>query len=548
MKRQLASLNHITAAYFDAPVLRDVTLEFLSQEVAGVVGPNGAGKSTLLKCLLGELPPDAGTVVRARNLTIGYLPQESELDPDATAWEVMQEAVPALRAVETALAEAEAQLGQAQVYENPQRLEAALECQAQLLQRYEELRGPSFAHTVKATLRQVGLEDSCHDRAIAVLSGGQKKLLVLARILVARPDMLLLDEPDNHLDIRSKQLLERLIGRFEGGVVVISHDRFLLDIVADQILEVDAGKVTTWKGNYSEYVLQKEIAAARQAQKFQAQQKEIRRLEASAARLMHWGSVFDNPKFIRRAQSMQKRIDRMERIEKPATESRALRLDLPPRRSSAKVVDMRQVSLSFDAVDEPLLRDLDLLIWKGERVGLVGPNGSGKTVLLSLVRGQRQPTAGEIILGPSVVPGFYDQEHRNLDYASTLIETVRRKRRMDEAAAVNFLGAFQFGYRTCKGKVGALSGGERSRLQMALLMLDEPNFLLLDEPTNNLDIRSAEALEEALADFAGAMLIVSHDRYFLERIANRIVVLEQGRLREFRGSLADYLTRLALAA
>lgn len=360
--------------------------------------------------------------------------------------------------------------------------------------------------------------------------------------------MLLLDEPDNHLDIRGKQLLERLIGRFEGGAVVISHDRFLLDIVADQILEVEGGKVTPWKGNYSEYVLQKEIAVARQAQKFQAQQKEIRRLEASAARLMHWGSVFDNPKFIRRGQSMQKRMERMERMEKPVTEARAMRLDLPPRRSSAKVVDMRQVSLAFDEADAPLLRDLDLLIWKGERVGLVGPNGSGKTVLLSLVQGQRRPTSGEIILGPSVVPGFYDQEHRNLDYALTLIETVRQKRRLDEAAAVNFLGAFQFGYRICKGKVGALSGGERSRLQMALLMLDEPNFLLLDEPTNNLDIRSAEVLEEALTAFAGAMLIVSHDRYFLERIANRIVVLEEGRLREFRGSLADYLTRLALAA
>lgn len=545
MKHKLASLNHITAAYFDAPVLRDVTLEFMSQETVGVVGPNGAGKSTLLKCLLGTLVPDEGTVVKAGHLKVGYLPQESELDPALTVMDVMRDALPELQAVEASLAAVENSLGLPQVYEDPARLEAVLAEQAALLEQFGALGGPSFAHTLVATLRQVGLPDPCHGQKVATLSGGQKKLLVLARILISRPDLLLLDEPDNHLDIRGKQLLERVVGRFDGGVVVISHDRFLLDIIADRIIEMERGRALSWTGNYSEYALQKELAVARQQQRYQAQQKEIQRLEESAARLMHWGSVFDNPKFIRRARSMQKRIDRIERIEDPVIDARPMQLALANRRSSEKVLDIRHVAMWFEDGDF-LLDDINLLVWRGERVGLVGPNGAGKSVLLSLILGQRTPMEGEIVLGPSVVPGFYDQEHRNLDYRLTLIETIRRHQCMDESSAVNFLRRFQFEYRQCLDPVGSLSGGERSRLQMALLMLRKPNFLLLDEPTNNLDIMSAEVLEEALTEFTGAMLIVSHDRYFLDRLVDRIVVMEEGTLREYRGTLADYLTALAL--
>lgn len=541
MKRRIASLHHVTAAYFDTPVLRDVTLEFHTGEAVGVVGRNGAGKSSLLRCLMGDLVPDEGTVILEKGLKVGYLPQESALDPAATVWDVMQDALPELRATERALAAVEDSLGESEIYGNPDRLAAQLARQEELLEQYAALGGPSFTNTVTATLRQVGLDDSQHALRISALSGGQKKLLTLARLLVSRPNLLLLDEPDNHLDIRGKQLVERVLGSFEGGVVIVSHDRYLLDLIVDRIIEMERNRATGWVGNYSEYVVLKEIAVATQQRRFQAQQKELRRLEESVARLMHWGSVFDNPKFITRAQSMQKRLDRIERIEDPVVDTGTMGLHLGHRRSSDRVLDIQGLGQYFERTDHLLFADLNLLIWRGERVGLMGPNGAGKSVLLNMIRGRLEPTEGRIALGPNVTLGFYDQEHRNLDYDLTLIETVRHFHAMTESTVVSFLRTFQFDYRLCQEKVGTLSGGQRSRLQMALLMLAKPSFLLLDEPTNNLDIESAEVLEQALQDFDGAMLIVSHDRLFLERMVDRIVILEEGTLREHRGALEDYL-------
>ncbi len=546
MKQQLASFHHVSTAYFDERVLEDITLTFFSTETVGVVGRNGAGKSSLLKCLCGILPADDGTIVRAKNLKIGYLPQESELAGHKLVLEVMQDAHPALSQVERELSAAEDLLGQPDVYGDPTRLEAVLARQDRLLEEFVALGGPSQANTILATLRRIGIDDTLHHQPVHTLSGGQQKLLALARILVSRPDLLVLDEPDNHLDIQGKQLLERIVDEFAGGVVIVSHDRYLLDFIADSILEMESRKAIVWPGNYSEYVVQKEIAVNRQRRQFQAQQKEIQRLEASMARLMYWGSVFDNPKFISRAKSMQKRIDRIDRIEEPLENAESMRLALANRRSSQKVLVLQDVSLRFPDATEDLLQDLELTIWRGERVGLVGPNGAGKSVLLQLIRGERAPTTGRVILGPNVTVGFYDQEHRNLDYNKTLVESVRHHHKLDEATVVSFLRTFQFSYRQCQERVQSLSGGERSRFQMALLMLRKPSFLMLDEPTNNLDIESAEVLEEALLGFQGAMLLVSHDRYFLDRLVDRVVVLADHRLQEYRGTFTEYLMEEAM--
>ena len=360
MKERVLSFNQVTAAYFDEPVLEDVTLAVYSQETVGVVGRNGSGKSTLLKCLTGIHGVDAGSVVRDRPVRFGYLPQEAELPRSATVLEAMQGALPELDRVEAELQEVEASMGLEEVYGDPARLEAAIVRQDTLVARYAELGGPSFQRTIEATLRQVGLVEESFGLQVSDLSGGQKKLLALARILVGRPHFLVLDEPDNHLDLRGKQLLERIIGAFDGGVAIVSHDRYLLDLIIDSIIELERRKVFSWPGNYSEYVIQKEVAVASQARHYQAQQKEIKRLEESAKRLLTWGAVFDNPKFITRGKSILKRIDRIDRIDAPVTDSETMDLALQYRRGSEKVLELTNVSFTFPDTGVRLFDRADL--------------------------------------------------------------------------------------------------------------------------------------------------------------------------------------------
>jgi ATP-binding cassette subfamily F protein 3 len=374
---------------------------------------------------------------------------------------------------------------------------------------------------------------------LAVLSGGQKKLVGLARLLLAKPSVLLLDEPDNHLDLSGKAYLERLIGEYPGAVVIVSHDRYLLDAAVTHITEIEDGKLTTFEGDYSSYMLDKEERLLRQQRMYSVQQREIHRLEISIKRLALWGKLYDNEKFIRRAQSMQKRLEKMDKIEKPLLERRKMDLQLNGWRGSNKVLELRGVDKFFGT--NHLLGDLNSTLWHAERVGLIGPNGSGKSVLLRMILGKELPTAGEIILGPSVRIGYYAQEHETLDFNQTLIEVVRGTAPLSESSAVAFLLRYLFTYQQVTQKIGELSGGERSRLQLALLVLSGANFLLLDEPTNNLDIASAEVLEAALDDFVGTVLVISHDRYFLDEVVERLLVIEDGRLVDYQGNYADYL-------
>ncbi|MEZ4662862.1 MAG: ABC-F family ATP-binding cassette domain-containing protein [Caldilineaceae bacterium] len=399
---------------------------------------------------------------------------------------------------------------------------------------------------MRTTLEQLGFATETElNLPMEALSGGQKKLLGLAKLLITQPDVLLLDEPDNHLDLDGKAFLEQLISKFEGAVVIVSHDRYLLDLVADEIAELEDGRLTLFPGDYSEYAFEKQTRLLRQQQLFQAQSKEITRLEQSAKRLLTWGRVYDNVKFIRRGQNILKRIERIDRIDKPVLERRRMELELGGWRGSNKVLEIANLDKAFpahDATDHEhiILAGLDLLIWRGERVGLVGPNGAGKSLLFRLILAQEQPSGGEIRIGPSVEIAYYAQEHETLDYSRTLIETVRAAARKSESDAVAFLGKFLFSYEQARGPVSELSGGERSRLQMALMMLTNANFLLLDEPTNNLDIASAEVLEDALEEFEGTVLVISHDRYFLDRTVERVVELEDGALNEYIGGYSDY--------
>ncbi|MBN1317270.1 MAG: ABC-F family ATP-binding cassette domain-containing protein [Anaerolineales bacterium] len=546
------NLDRVAVTYISEPIFQDLSWEIHDDRTVGLVGPNGCGKSTLLRLITGELESDTGFVVRRRHLSIGHLPQDPQFQKGRTIWEEALSASTALMEVEEALSAVEDRLADPDVYTDEDLLARTLERQAGLLERFTQLGGHNYQGRVRSILTSLGFSESDFALLVDTLSGGQKKLVGLAKLLVTGPDLLLLDEPDNHLDLDGKAFLERFIQEYKGAVVIISHDRYLLDMVVDEIVELEDGKLTAFTGNYSEYVFEKQSMLLRQQQLYQAQHKEIVRLEQAAKRLLTWGKVYDNAKFSQRGKSILNRLEKIEKIDRPVLERRQMGLTLPGWRGSEKVLEIVDLDKVFPAganeEDELILfAGLNLLIWRGERVGLVGPNGAGKSVLFRLVlnaagqQGQQElPTNGCIKIGPNVRLGYYAQEHETLDPARTLIDTVRQAEALSEEGAVRFLNRFLFTYEQVRGPVSDLSGGERSRLQMALIMLSGANFLLLDEPTNNLDIVSAEVLESALTEMDGTVLVISHDRYFLDRVVDRIVELDDGDLQAYIGGYSDY--------
>ncbi len=537
-----ANLDQVTVTYLLDPVFENLSWEIHDDRVVGLVGPNGSGKSTLLRLIAGELHSESGFLNRKKGLTTGYLRQDPRLEPGQTVWQQALAASAELARVEAALKRVEASLGDPAVYGDEKKLQRAVERQERLLDEFVRLGGPGYEGRVRSTLLSLGFGETDLELTVEALSGGQKKLAGLARLLITQPDLLLLDEPDNHLDLEGKGFLEKFIRSYPGAVIIVSHDRYLLDLVVDEIVELEDGRLTQHPGNYSEYVFEKHSALLRQQQIYEAQQKEIRRLEQSAARLMMWGKVYDNEKFSQRGKSMLKRLEKIERIERPTLERKRMGLELAGWRGSNKVLEILGLEKSFASGEgeHRLLCGLNLLVRRGERVGLIGSNGAGKSVLFRIILGDTAADAGEIKIGPSVQTGYYAQEHETLDPERTPIEIVTYAAEWPESRAVAFLGRFLFSYDQARGRVGNLSGGERSRLQMALLMLSGANFLLLDEPTNNLDIPSAEVLEEALEEFEGSVLVVSHDRYFLDRVVERIIELQDGSLREYLGNYSAY--------
>ena len=537
-------LDNVTVNYGYGPIFEKLSWEIHDNRVIGLIGPNGSGKSTLFNLIAGDLKSDTGFVRLLNQKRIGMLHQEPQLDIEKTILDETLTASPEIALVETELNQIEAKLGEPSVYEDQNKLEKVLDQHALILKQYEELGGTYYKNRVHGALKRVGFTEPEFDQKIKNLSGGQKKLVELAKLMVNQPDILLLDEPDNHLDLAGKSLLENFIQSYKGAVVLISHDRYLLDLVVDEIAEIEYGKLTTYKGNYSEYMVEKQARLIRQEQIYQAQQKEIDRLEQSAKRLLLWGKVHDNEKFIRRGKNIQKRIERIDKVDRPVLNARQMDLEISGWRGSNKVlevIDLQKSFISDDGEKIQLLKGLNTQIWHGEKVGLIGSNGSGKSVFFSLLLDKLFPDHGEIKIGPSIEIGYYAQQHENLNYEQSLIDTVRFAAPLSENAAVSFLRKFLFDYDVARAKVKNLSGGERSRLQMALLMLSKANLLLLDEPTNNLDISSAEVLEDALDEFEGTVLVISHDRYFLDRIADRIIELDDGKFSEYQGGYSEYI-------
>lgn len=549
MAEIILNLNSVSVSLAGRPILQNLSWEVQTGQRIGLVGRNGSGKSTLLRLIAQELSPDPvgdgrdgnGALFRKSGLKCGRLEQEPVLPSGRTLLQEALTAVPALAEVERKLAQIEARLADPAVYQNSALLERTLAGHERLLAEFERLDGPRHQSRVKEMLQRLGLGTEHWETLTEHLSGGQKKLVQLAKLAVQQPELLLLDEPDNHLDIPAKRRLEAFINNYAGCIIIVSHDRYLLDEVTSHIAELENGRLNLYPGNYSAYQTAREIRRLRQQQLYSAQQKEIARIEAAIARFELWASLVVDERHIRQARHRQKMLDKMDKVEK-VSNGRALTLALSGWRGSKKAIELVNVTRHIQRGEAvlTLFAGINLTLWHGERVGLVGPNGAGKSMLLKQLVNAEKLDDGLIKIGPSCHIGYYAQEQETLDYGRSLIDEIRQTAPLSQEAAVAFLSRYLFSYDQMRGPIADLSGGERSRLQLAKLVLQQPNLLLLDEPTNNLDIAAIEVLETTLEEFEGTVLVISHDRYFLDKVVDKIVELRDGGLAEFSGGYTDY--------
>jgi ATP-binding cassette, subfamily F, member 3 len=535
------ALHAVEKSFGSWKLFRDLELDVPAWARMGVVGPNGAGKSTMLRILGGIEPVEAGSVTFRKGAVAAYLPQLVVGD-GRTAFQTVLAARPDVAELDAALRAVEAELTAPGIGSDLRRMDRSLRRQEELLEDWVAAGGAGLEGEIRATLERLGLEPEAIDHPTAVLSGGQRKLVALGACLIRRPDVLLLDEPEAHLDTARREALEELIRSFEGAVVIVSHDRHLLDETVSEIVEVDRGGIVRWPGNYSAYAVARELALKRQQQQYVTQQKEIARLEAAIHRFRAWFAIAGDHRNIVRARQKERQIERMDKVERPVFERRRMALELRPGlRGGQKVVDLRRVTVAFD--EEPVLLDVDLRIFRGERVGVVGPVGAGKSVLGRVIVGSLEPTFGERWAGPSIRFGYIGQDPAPVAPGATPIELVRSTSAMYEEQAIALLGRYLFRYDQMRGSAENLSGGERTRLELLLLTLGGANCLVLDEPTNHLDIESLEVLEGELERFDGTAVVISHDRYFLERIPDRIVEVDDVVVRSFDGGYADWWER-----
>ena len=533
----LIQAAHISFAHGGNQIFDDVSFELKAGDRIALIGENGGGKSTLFHLLGRRLVPDRGVVTHRRNLTVGLLEQDPALDPTATAYDIASASTADPEVVERSLHELEARLAEPI---GDDEMAVVLDQYNDLLARLDsgDEREPGAA--TASILDGLRLPERLWHLPVSRLSGGERKLVAIARFLSIKPDVLLLDEPDNHLDIAARRWLETYLVTYAGVVGLITHDRYMIDRVANRIFELEDGRIHVYPGTYTAFTRLKQERLEREALLRGLQEREYRKLKASAEQLTQWAR--QNPKFASRAENQRRKLAEertaLEQTPAPTLDRRRISVDFDTERGGTMVLEVNGLEYAFD--DHIVFQPFDLSIRHGERVGLVGPNGAGKTTLIHLVRGILTPGSGSVRTGASIQLGYFSQQHETLDDRVTPLELVRQARPLTEQQALSFLMGMLFDRDDAMRNVSALSGGERSRLQIALLIAAGSNFLLLDEPTNNLDISSVEALESALLDFPGAMLTVSHDRFFLERVCTRIVEIRGGEVRNYAGSYSYY--------
>jgi ATP-binding cassette subfamily F protein 3 len=530
-------LEHISKIYPTGEVLKDVNWEVKPGDRIGLVGVNGAGKSTQLKIVAGEIEPTAGEVIRPASLRIAYLTQEFEVDPQRTVRQEFWRAFGEANQVHEELDNVHRQMEVA----NPEELDALIHQMDRLQRRFEALEGYALEAQIEKILPELGFDLEAGDRLVNSFSGGWQMRMSLGKILLQDPDLLLLDEPTNHLDLVTIEWLETYLKGLTTPMVVVSHDREFLDRLCTQIVETERGVSTTYLGNYSSYLQQKEETKLTQMSAYEAQQKELEKQQAFVDRFRASATRSTQ------AKSREKQIEKIERIEAPISDLRTLHFRFPPApRSGREVVIIKELTHVYD--DKILFLGANLLIERGDRVAFLGPNGAGKSTLLRLIMGFEQPTDGFVKLGDhNIHPSYFEQNQAEaLDLSKTVMDTIHTEvPDWSNEEVRTLLGRFLFSSDTVFKKVDALSGGEKARLALAKMLLRPANLLILDEPTNHLDIPAKEMLEEAIQNYEGAVIIVSHDRYFISQVANKIVEIRDGNLLLYRGDYHYYLDKIA---
>ena len=532
----LLTVQEVSKSFGMNCVLKEITLTLKQGARMGLVGVNGGGKSTLLRLIAGQMEPDKGRISLARGAKVGMLSQEADIKSDLTVRQELERVFEPVREMERKLRALEEEI--ARQHADEQAVERLSREYARLTDRFEEAGGYAWPSRIQGVLAGLGFAKGREDDPARVLSGGEKTRLCLARLLLMQPDLLLLDEPTNHLDLQATQWLEETLRKYRGTVLVISHDRYFLNAVCDCMAEISMGRLSQYEGNYDRFTVQRRADLERQIKEYQLQQKEIARQEAIIQRYR----MYNREKSIKAAESREKRLEKMERLEKPVSEQKVRFSFEARRRTGEDVLIARGLEKQFDG--RKLFENFSLHLRAGDRVAVIGPNGVGKSTLLNILARKLPPDRGNVEYGANVDLGYYEQHQTALDPKKDILSEVWDAfPRLEPGDVRNVLALFLFTGDDVYQKIETLSGGEKGRVSLAKLMLKRDNLLLLDEPTNHLDMDSREVLEGALEDFEGTILAVSHDRYFINRVANRILEMQPDGVREYLGNYDDYLEK-----
>lgn len=531
----ILSCQNISKAFQEKHILQNISFHIEDYDKAAIVGINGAGKTTLLNIITGHLEADQGQVVIAKDKTIGYLSQHQLLESNRTIYEELLSVREDLIRLETRMRETEEQMNTA----SGDTLEKLMSSYSLLTHQFESGGGYIYRSELTGVLKGLGFEEEDFHRPVSTLSGGQKTRVALGRLLLLKPDLILLDEPTNHLDMSSISWLETYLLNYKGAVLIVSHDRYFLDRISNKIIEIDQTKGMVFQGNYTDYARKKEQLRAAAWKAYMNQQQEIRHQEEVISRL----KSFNREKSIKRAESREKQLDKIQVLDKPSEARSDMHLHLEPKYISGNdVLTVEDLAKSFDHLS--LFSELSFALKRGEHVALIGDNGTGKTTILKILNGILEADHGSIRTGSNVHIGYYDQEHQVLHMEKTLFEEISDAYpELNNTQIRNTLAAFLFTGDDAFQRIGDLSGGERGRVSLAKMMLSEANFLILDEPTNHLDIISKEILEDALNHYTGTVFYVSHDRYFINRTAHRILELTPQGLISYLGNYDYYLEK-----
>ncbi|EHO54339.1 ABC transporter, ATP-binding protein [Lachnospiraceae bacterium oral taxon 082 str. F0431] len=531
----ILNATNISKSFGSNEIIKDATFLVNEHEKVAIVGVNGAGKTTLLKILTGEESADSGSITLAKDAKLGYLRQINNVDSALSIIDELYTVIEPILNMEKRMS----QMQEDMKHLTGSELDELYSSYTALTHSYELMDGYAAKSRVVGILKGLGFEEIDFDRKINTLSGGQKTRVFLAKLLLEEPDIILLDEPTNHLDLRSIEWLESYLLNYKGAVIIVSHDRYFLDKIVSKVIDIENGNVQMYLGNYTDFSNKKQMLLDAKMKEYLNQQQEIKHQEAVITKLKQ----FNREKSIKRAESRQKQLEKIERVEAPQTYSENMRLSLDISKESGKdVLTVQNLSKSFD--QKKLFWDINFEIKRGERVAIIGDNGTGKTTLLKIINGLLEPDTGEVIYGSNVSVAYYDQEHQVLHMDKTLFDELSDTYPdMTNTQIRNILAAFLFTGEDVYKKIADLSGGERGRVSLVKLMLSKANFLLLDEPTNHLDIVSKDVLENALNNFPGTVCYVSHDRYFINKTATRILDLTENRLLNYIGNYDYYIEK-----